>query len=155
MRGPTRREALLGGLTLAAVGLALMPAGAPLAPQVEAFRALIGGHAPASGVESWEEIAAAFFRYDGEAAWICRRLARPEAASDRDGLECLRAAPGLEELADLRRRAIEFFVFGTDLLDRERPDAAPVRFVGVPDPMSGRFCNPVARFDEGAEIAEG
>jgi len=157
VRGPTRREALLGGLVaaLAAAGL-LLPEGRRIG-KVEAFRALLGDHAPPAGPGTWGEMADAFFGYDGEALRICRELATgARTPPPADPLACLtRPEPGIEALDALRRRAIEFVAFGTDLLDPDRSPAEPVRFVGVPDPMSGRFCNPVARFDEGAEGGEG
>jgi hypothetical protein len=157
VRGPTRREALLGGLVvaLAAAGL-LLPEGRRIR-KVEAFRVLLGEHAPPADPGTWEEMADAFFGYDGEAIRICRELAMgARTPPPADPLACLtRPEPGIEALDALRRRAIEFVAFGTDLLNLDRPPAEPVRFIGVPDPMSGRFCNPVARFDEGAERGEG
>lgn len=155
MRRPTRREALLGGLVAALGAAGMLPEGRVVG-RAEAFRALLGPHAPASGVEDWEEIAEAFFGYDGEALRICREVAAGmRLLSPVDPLACLaRPAPGIAALEALRRRAIEFVVLGTDLLDPERDEDEPVRFVDVPDPMSGRFCNPVARFDEGPESAE-
>jgi hypothetical protein len=151
VRIATRREALLGGLVLALAAVGLWPDDARTT-QTEAFRALVGGHAPAGGVASWEEIADAFFRYDGEAATICRTLAGAGVVPSGDRLACLtRPEAGIDALEAVRRRAIEFFVFGTDLLDPGRAPGDPVRFVATPDPMSGRFCNPVARFDVGEE----
>jgi len=155
VRGPTRREALLGGLVaaLAAAGL-LLPEGRRVG-KVEAFRALVGAHAPAASPAAWTEIAEAFFGHDGEALRLCREVAAGvRALSSQDPLACLtRPDPGIEALETLRRRAVEFLALGTDLLDPQRPASEPIRFVGVPDPMSGRFCNPVARFDEGPESA--
>jgi len=156
VRGSTRREALLGGLVVVLASGLLLPEGRRIG-KVEAFRALLGDHAPPAAPGVWEEMADAFFGYDGEAIRICRELAT-EARSPppTDPLACLtQPEPGIEALDALRRRAIEFVAFGTDLLNPDRSPAEPVRFVGVPDPMSGRFCNPVARFDEGAEGGEG
>lgn len=151
MRMPTRREALLGGLVISLIGLSLLPQENTVT-QAEVFRALVGRHAPDSGVDSWEEIASAFFGYDGEAATICQSLASLRMVPSGDSLACLlQMEPRIEALEAIRRRAIEFFVLGTDLLDPARPLKEPVRFIAVPDPMSGAFCNPVARFDEGVE----
>jgi len=157
VRGPTRREALLGGLVAALAAAGMLLSADRRIGKVEAFRALLGDHAPPADPRVWEEMADAFFGYDGEAIRICRELATgARTPPPADPLACLtRPEPGIEALDALRRRAIDFVVFGTDLLDPDRPPAEPVRFVGVPDPMSGRFCNPVARFDEGAEGGEG